>query len=85
MRPDDSIRNRNRRLNRAAAIVIDVMRTGQCLHLEFNRMTGPRWCLSNGVKIGADVARLVVASPAVSSDGDALFPDITSQTWRACK
>jgi hypothetical protein len=73
------------RLMRAATAVIDVMHhSGQTLHLEFN-WAGPRWRLSGGGKVAHDVAQRVIANPAVISDGDALFPNLTPQTWRACK
>jgi hypothetical protein len=84
MRPNP-IRTKNARLNRAAAIVIETMRGGQCLYVEFNRMTGPRWCLSNGEKVAAEVAKRVIVNPQIVAGNDGLFPDTTPQTWRINK
>jgi len=77
----DATRTRNLRRNRAAAHVLDAMRGGEILHLEFHR-TGARWLLSGGQHIDSRVARLAIFNPDVIGDGDALFPHITSQTYR---
>jgi hypothetical protein len=84
MRPN-LIRSKNRRLNLAAAAVLNLMRYGQSLHLEFCGGMGPRWRLSGGSKVDDKIARRVIANPAVTGNGDALFPDATPQTWRICK
>ena len=80
MRPNPT-RTKNARLNRAAAIVLDTMRRGQSLHLEFS-WTGPRWCLSNGEKVAAEVAKRVIVSPEILAGEDALFSETSPQTWR---
>jgi hypothetical protein len=49
MRPNP-IRTKDARLNLAAAGVINLMRRGQSLQLEFCG-TGPRWRLSGGSKV----------------------------------
>ena len=61
------------------------MRYGQSLHLEFCGGMGPRWRLSGGSKVDDKIARRVIVNPAVTGNGDALFPDATPQTWRICK
>ena len=77
----NTARTQNLRLNRAAAQVLDAMRGGEILHLESHR-TGARWLLSGGQHIDNRVARLAIFNPDVIGDGDALFPDTTSQTYR---
>jgi hypothetical protein len=78
---NQTIRARNLRLNLAAAAVLNLMRYGQSLQLEFYD-TGPRWRLSGGGKVNDEVARRVIINPEVIGGGDALFPDTTPQTWR---
>jgi hypothetical protein len=80
MRPDP-IRAKNARLNLAAAAVINLMRYGQSLQLEFYD-TGPCWRLSGGSKVNDKVARRVITNQEVVSGDDALFPNTTPQTWR---
>jgi hypothetical protein len=77
----NTARTQNLRLNRAAAQVLDAMRGGEILHLEFRR-TGACWRLSGGKQIDDRVAQLVIINSDVVGDGDALFPDTTSQTYR---
>jgi hypothetical protein len=76
----NTARTQNLRLNRAATHVLDAMRDGQTLHLEFRR-TGACWRLSGGKQIDDRVAQLVIINSDVVGDGDALFPDAASQTW----
>ena len=83
MRPN-LIRTKNLQLNLAAAAVVNLMRFGQILQMEYCE-TGPRWRLSGGSKVKNDVARLVIANPKVVGDGDTLFSNTASQTWRICK
>ena len=83
MRPNP-IRAKNARLNLAAAAVINLMRYGQSLHLEFYG-PGPRWRLSGGSKVDDDVARRVIANSQVAGADDALFPDAIPQIWRIRK
>ena len=80
MRPDP-IRTKNLQLNLAATAVLNLMRFGQSLQMEYCE-TGPRWRLSGGSKVKNDVARLVIVNPKVVADGDTLFPGTISQTWR---
>jgi hypothetical protein len=80
MRPNPA-RAKNARLNLAAAAVINLMRYGQSLRLEFCD-TGPRWRLSGGSKVNNEVARRVITNPELVGCDDALFPNTTPQTWR---
>jgi hypothetical protein len=80
MRPD-SIRTKNARLNRGAAAVLNLMRDGQSLSVEFCD-TGPRWRLSGESKVNDEVARRVIINPEVIGGGDSLFSNTTPQTWR---
>jgi hypothetical protein len=75
-------RNRRRadRKLAAAALVLDAMRGGAALHLEYT--PPPRWTLSNGHEVPDEIARLVVASASVVGVGDALFAGVASQTFR---
>jgi hypothetical protein len=69
------------RLNTRAAQVIDAMRGGTALQLEF-RYGAQRWRLSNGCEVRPEVARLVIQNPNVAGVGDALFANLMSQTFR---
>jgi hypothetical protein len=66
-------------LNIAAAL--RAMRSGAALHFEYTR-NGPRWLLSNGMKLTPEVARAIVSAPNVVVVDHALFKDTTAQTWR---
>jgi hypothetical protein len=79
--PVSTARTQNLRRNRAVAQVLDAMRGGEILHLEFRR-TGARWRLSGGQRIDSRAARLAIFNPDVIGDGDTLFPRTTSQTYR---
>jgi hypothetical protein len=68
------------RLEKAAA-VIDEMRAGAALHLQYTR-SGPLWVLSNGREVSDGIAKLVVASSSVVGVGDALFDGCPAQTFR---
>ena len=79
-----TLRNNSRRLDRlnaAVAVVLDAMRNGATLHLEFYE-TGPKWRMSTGRYVTDAVARIVIADKRVAGVGDTLFADGTSQTWR---
>jgi hypothetical protein len=52
------------------------------LHCENQRDT-TRWHLSTGEPVDRHVAQILVASGAVVPGGDTLFPNATSQTYRA--
>jgi hypothetical protein len=77
----DPIRAKNARLNLGASAVLNLMRFGQSLSVEF-RDTGPCWRLSGGSKVSDEVARRVIINPEVIGGGDSLFPNTTPQTWR---
>jgi hypothetical protein len=81
MRTDPSERRRKQRLTRLSRKVIDALRRGAALHL-MHTETGPRWRLSTGRAVSAEVAKLVIANTSVVGDGDALFPQALPQTWR---
>jgi hypothetical protein len=63
------------------ATVLQRMKTGEALHLEYIKCD-PAWYLSSGVKIQNKVARAVIRNSNVSDIGDALFNGVPSQTWR---
>ena len=69
------------RINAGTAKTIDAMRRGASLHLEFTP-TGPRWMLSNGIRVDREIAERVTRSSAIVGVGDALFEGIAAQTWR---
>jgi hypothetical protein len=75
-------RRRLDRLNCSVAIVLEAMRNGCALHLEFCP-TGPRWRTSAGRHVTNEVAKMVIIDKRAVAVGDALFPDEdgTSQTW----
>jgi hypothetical protein len=75
-------RQRRKRINRGVDAVLADMRRGQNLRLEFNRI-GPRWFLSDGRRINAEVARVVIGRSTIVGAGDSLFPDAAPQTWRS--
>jgi hypothetical protein len=76
---------RDRRLDRrlaAAARVLDAMRAGAVLQLEFTiTKSGRRWALA-GTRVSDDVARLVVVSASAVAGDDTLFGETAPQTWR---
>jgi len=81
MRTDNPERRRQQRLNRLSRKVITALEAGATLHL-MRTEVGPRWRLSSGRAVSANVAKLVITNASVSSDGDALFPDAIPQTFR---
>jgi len=81
MRTDTPERRRCQRLNRLSRKVVDALAAGATLHV-MHTETGPRWRLSPGRTISADVAKLVIANASVIGDGDALLPDAHAQTFR---
>jgi hypothetical protein len=77
-----TLRNSSRRLDRlnvAVDVVLQAMRAGATLHLEF---PGPRWRMSNGRYVNDTVAQIVIANQRVVGVGDTLFASTLSQTWR---
>ena len=79
-----TLRNNSRRLDRlnaSVAVVLDAMRNGATLHLEFYE-TGAKWRISTGRYVTDAVAKIVIADKRVVGVGDTLFADETSQTWR---
>ena len=80
----NTLRNSSRRLDRLNAdvdVVLNAMRNGATLHLEFFQQ-GPRWRTSAGRYVTNEVAKLVIINKRVAAVGDALFADALSQTWR---
>jgi len=69
------------RLNIRAAQVIDAMRGGQALQLEY-RYGAPRWRLTNGCETHPEVARIVIRHSNVAGVGDVLFVGLLAQTFR---
>jgi hypothetical protein len=82
MRTNPSERRRRQRLNRLSRKVVDALVAGATLHF-MHTETGPRWRLSTGRHVCADVAQLVIANTSVASNNDALFPDAKPQTFRS--
>ena len=56
------------------------MRSGLTLHLD-HQAGGPRWSLSNGDPVTAEVAAFLTSNASVIPEGDGLFAGM-SQTWR---
>ena len=69
-----------RRLNNLLA-ALDEMRSGQALHLYYDRGRAV-WVLTDGREVRPDIARLVIDGPSVVGVGDGLFGDCLGQTWR---
>jgi hypothetical protein len=72
MHANTSERRRRQRLNRLSRNAIDALAAGAALHF-MHSASGPRWRLSTGRAVSADVAQLVIANASVAGDGDALF------------
>ena len=76
----------NRRLDRLrhnANQTLTAMRKGATLHLHYQNGR-PVWQLSSGRVVTSGAAQAVIASNAVVSVGDSLFPNHPAQTWRYC-
>jgi hypothetical protein len=82
MRTNLPERRRQLRLARLSHEVIDALAAGATLHFMHGEF-GPKWRLSTGRTVSADVARLVIANAFVGGGDDALFPDARPQTLRA--
>jgi hypothetical protein len=76
-----SERRRHQRINRLSRQVIDALAAGATLRF-MHTESGPRWRLSPGRAVSADVAKLVIANASVIGDGDALLLDTHPQTFR---
>ena len=79
-----STRNRSRRLdrlNRSVDIVLQAMRDGATLQLQFHQ-TGSKWRTSNGHYVSNEVAKIIIIDKRVAGVGDTLFAGGLSQTWR---
>ena len=77
-----TLRNSSRRLdrlNRGVAIVLNAMRNGASLHLEFFQQ-GPKWRTSDGRYVTDAVARIVISHANVVGVSDSLFMSTLSQT-----
>jgi hypothetical protein len=61
---------------------LTMLQRGQALHLQFDHRRGHVWHLSDGTRIDAEIAQLLVARPDVVPVGDALFRNAPSQTYR---
>jgi hypothetical protein len=76
-----SERRRRQRLSRLSRKVVDALAAGATLRF-MHTESGPRWRLSPGRAVSADVAKLVIANASIIGDGDALLPDAHPQTFR---
>lgn len=77
----DKARRRADRRRQGVAVVIDAMRDGACLQLQYSNGR-ELWRLSNGVFIPADVAAVVTARSEIVDCGGALFAGLRGQVWR---
>jgi len=68
-------------LNARVAHVLDAMRGGSALHLEY-RYGAAFWRPTNGREVAPEVARPVIRHPNVHSVGDVLFVGMLAQTFR---
>ena len=59
--------------------ILVAMRAGARLH--HSNEGGPRWRLSDGTRVDAEVAALVIANPEVIADADTLIAGVLSQTF----
>ena len=78
------LRRSTRRLDRRLASVdqiLGAMGRGEALHLQYENGC-PRWSLSGGRRVAADVAAIVIVNASVAPVGDALFSNMPGQTWR---
>jgi hypothetical protein len=78
VRTRNSLRRSSRRLNqlnRGVAVVLDAMRNGATLHLEFFEQ-GPRWRMSTGHYVTDAVARIVIINKRVAGVGDTVKHDV---------
>jgi hypothetical protein len=75
----------NRRLAKlsreAAAAIGEMRRRNLTLHLEYHDGS-PRWGLSDGTRVERDIARYMIASGGLIPNGDTLFSQSKSQTYR---
>ena len=70
---------------RAADRVIANMRDqGQALDVSYEK-SGDLWWLSDGTRVPAETAKLVIVNPDIVSTGDALFGNVAGQTFRVVK
>jgi hypothetical protein len=72
------------RRNAKVTAVVNAMRDGNALHLEF-KPSDERWRLSNGREVDPKIARAVIVHPSIVGVGDALFTDVLAQTFRFTK
>ena len=77
------LRRSTRRLDRRLASVDQILGAwrGEALHLQYENGR-PRWSLSGGRSVAADVAAIVIVNASVAPVGDALFSNMPGQTWR---
>jgi hypothetical protein len=73
-------RRLDRRLHHAEA-VMNAMRAGAALHLQYD-FGSPIWSLTDGTRVDAAAAAIVITNPKIVSVGDALFADVPAQTYR---
>src|SRR5262245_35602067 len=84
IRTTEALRKKHRLLEtrmKSARIVLELMRAGAALHLQFTR-SGPIWTLTTGQRVADDVAKLVISSSSVVDCGDALFRGTAAQTFQ---
>ena len=73
-------RRPDRRL-RTAEAVMNAMGAGAALHLQYV-FGSPIWSLTDGARVDAAAAAIVITNPKIVSVGDALFADVPAQTYR---
>jgi hypothetical protein len=62
-------------------LIRDMRWRGLSLLLSYER-AGPRWSLSNGKLIPAQIARAAITRPEIQGVGDSLFSNGPAQTYR---
>ena len=73
-------RRLDRRLRNIEAVMM-AMRAGKALHLQYASGT-PIWCLTDGTRVDATVAEIIIINPQTVSVGDSLFEGCRAQTYR---
>jgi hypothetical protein len=70
----------DRRL-RAIEKVLAAMRRGNALH-HYYTIGVPVWVLSDGTRVGRDIAEAAIRNPSIVPVGEALFAGCRPQTYR---
>ena len=74
-------RRRADRRRQGVVVVIDAMRAGACLQLQYSNGR-ELWRLSSGMFVPSDVAAVVTSRSEIIDCGGALFAGLRGQVWR---